>query len=72
MSSEVFLKPLVMSVTFGVVGLMLIIFGFKLLDWVTPRIDVQKELAERHNMAVGVVVGAMILGVSYVVAHAIS
>jgi putative membrane protein len=72
MTFDTLIKPLVFSVIFGVVGLFLIVFGFKLFDWMTPRVDVQKELAERNNLAVSIVVAAMILGVSYVVAHAIS
>jgi putative membrane protein len=72
MELEPFLRALVYSVTFGVVGLLLIILGFKVFDWVTPHIDVEKELAERNNLAVSIVCAAMVLGVSYVVAHAIA
>jgi putative membrane protein len=69
---ETFVKAVIGSVTFGLVGLVLTMVGFKLFDWITPRVDVQKELAERHNVAVSIVVAAVILGTSYIVAHAIS
>jgi putative membrane protein len=72
LTMDTLVRPLVASVIFGLVGLILIMVGFRLFDWMTPRVDVQKELSERSNMAVSVVVAAMILGVSYVVAHAIS
>jgi len=32
---------------------------------------VEKELSEKHNVAVAIVIAALILGVSYIVAHAI-
>ena len=52
---------------FAIVGILLMALGFKVFDWMTPNIDVQKELAERHNMAVAIVIGAVILGVSAIV-----
>lgn len=72
MDFNLFIRSLVYSVTFGLVGLILIVAGFKLLDLATPRLDMQKELGERSNVAVAILFAAMILGVSYVVAHAIS
>ena len=59
------------STVWGLLGIALILFGFKLFDWITPKIDVQKELAEKHNIAVAIVVGAMIVGICYLVATAI-
>ncbi len=56
------------SVLFGFVGIVLTIVGFKLFDWITPRIDVERELAEKNNIAVAVVVASVIIGTSIVVA----
>jgi len=69
---ETFVKAVISSLTFGIVGLLLTLAGFKLFDWISPRIDVQRELSERNNIAVAIVVAAVILGISFVVAHAIS
>jgi putative membrane protein len=52
------------SLVFGCLGLLLILLGFKLFDWITPRIDVQRELAEKNNIAVAIVCAAVILGMS--------
>lgn len=68
---DTFYKAVVSAVTFGLCGIVLVIVGFKLFDWVTPKIDVEKELAERNNTAVAIVVAAIILGISYVAGHAI-
>ena len=68
---ERFWTNLVSSLVFGVVGLGLALLGFKLFDWLTPRIDVQRELAEKQNVAVAIVVAAVVLGICYVVAHVV-
>ena len=68
LSPHTFLGEVVLTVIFGLLGIVLTVFGFKLFDWMTPRIDVEKELTENHNIAVAIVVAAIILGVSLVVA----
>ena len=57
---------------FGVVGIGLTLLGYKVFDWIMPKIDVQKELAENRNVAVAIVAAAVILAVSFVVSAAIS
>jgi len=39
--------------------------------WITPSINIEKELAEKHNLAVAIVTGAMILGAAIVIAAAL-
>jgi putative membrane protein len=56
---------------FGLIGIFLALLGFKLFDWMLPRVHVQQELSEKHNVAVAIVCAAVILGVSYVVAHVV-
>jgi putative membrane protein len=63
---------LLATLAFGLVGVSLALLGYKLFDWLTPRIHVERELSEKHNMAVAIVIAAVILGVSHVVAVAIS
>ncbi len=59
-----------MAVIYGIVGIVLLILGYKLFDWITPQIHVQKELSEK-NTAVAIVVAALLLGVAYIVAHVV-
>ena len=61
--------PLV-AVIYGLVGIVLLIVGYKLFDWITPQIHVQKELSEK-NAAVAIVVAALLLGIAYIVAHVV-
>lgn len=52
---------------YGLSGIILMFVGFKLLDWCTPWMHFKTEIVEKQNVAVGIVVGAIILGVSGIV-----
>jgi len=58
------------SIVYGIVGIVLTIAGYRIFDWISP-IDVEKELGEKHNIAVAIVTAAVILGIAIVVAAAI-
>jgi len=60
--------PIVGAVVFSLLGIVLIVLGFKIFDWLMPRINIEKELAENHNIAVAIVVAAMIIGLSMIIA----
>lgn len=55
---------------FGGLGIVLLALGFKVFEKITPKLDLEKELAEK-NVAVGIVVGAMILALGLVIYAAI-
>jgi putative membrane protein len=63
-----FLGEVVSTVIFGLLGITLIVLGFKIFDWLCPKINVERELAEKHNIAVAIVIAAVIIGVSIVIA----
>jgi putative membrane protein len=58
------------SLVFGLIGTVLLLLGYWLFDLLTPRIDFQKELNEK-NMALALVIAAMLLGIAYVMAHVV-
>jgi len=58
------------SVVFAAAGMALVFIAFKVFDWATPRIDLQKELLN-NNTAVAIVSAAVIIGVSLIVAVSI-
>jgi putative membrane protein len=68
---ESLLQAIWSAAAFGVLGIILMMIGFKLFDWVTPKLDIEKELAEK-NMGVAVVLAALFVGLGVIVAHAIS
>ncbi len=62
-----FAQAVLAVIVFGLIGIGLMVFGFKFFDWLLPRIDLQVELAEKHNLAVAIVVAAVIVSVAAVV-----
>ncbi len=68
---ETFWPGFVGSLVYGIVGVLLAVLGFKAFDWITPKIDIQKELAEKQNIAVAIVCAAIILGVCFIVAFVV-
>jgi putative membrane protein len=64
--SETFWPGIVLTAAFGLLGIALLLLGYWLFDLITPRLDFQKELGEK-NMAVGLVIAALLLGIAYIV-----
>ncbi len=63
-------QSLVGSVVYSAIGVVIFIVAFKLMEWLLP-FDVDKELAEDQNTAVGVVVGSVMIGLAIIIAAAI-
>lgn len=64
------LHYLLISIVYGLVGIALLIIGYYIFELVTP-FSVKKELIEDQNIAIGVVIGAIILGMAIIIASAI-
>lgn len=63
---------LLATAIFGLVGISLMLVGFKVFDWMTPRIDLEKELGENKNVAVAIVIASVMIGIAIVIAAAMS
>ncbi|MDF1564071.1 MAG: DUF350 domain-containing protein [Deltaproteobacteria bacterium] len=64
------LRGVIGTVVYGVLGILLAVLGQKVFEWTTP-FSVRKELEEDHNTAVGMVMAAMTLGISIIIAATI-
>lgn len=71
-ATEVMLRGLLAAGLYGLLGIALMLIGFKLFDAITPKIDVQKELAENKNVALAIVVAAMLIGLALMLGRVIS
>ena len=67
-----FVGALLATAIFGLVGIALMLVGFKVFDWMTPRIDLEKELGENRNVAVAIVIASVMIGIAIVIAAAMS
>lgn len=59
------------SILFALIGVVVFWLSFLFIDKITPSYNLWEELVEKQNVALGIVVGAMSLGISIIVAAAI-
>jgi putative membrane protein len=64
------IKSLVNSLVFTLLGMGLLAGGFYLVDRLVPG-HLWREIIEEHNTALAIVIGAMCLGLSIIIAAAI-
>ena len=62
-----FVDSVVASSFFGAVGSVLAVGGFKLFDLVTP-FNLEREMCQNKNIAVGILCGAIVIGVCHIIA----
>ena len=65
------LPGVVGSLIYSALGLVILLLGFKAFDWATP-FSLNKEIAEDNNVAAGVVVAGIMIGLGLIVASAIA
>ena len=64
------LKGILSASIYSILGLVILILGFKIFDRVTP-FSLDHEIAEDHNTAAGVVVAGLLIALGIIVAAAI-
>jgi putative membrane protein len=58
------------TMLYAVVGLIIFVVGFKLWDWLSP-VEIWKEIAERQNIALAVLAGAVAISIAIIIGSAI-
>jgi uncharacterized membrane protein YjfL (UPF0719 family) len=58
------------AVLFGVVGIVLSVFGYKLFDLVETKVDFAEEI-KKGNMAVAIVLAAFLIGICMIVGRTV-
>ena len=64
-------RPLVDSVVYSLIGVLVLGFTFWAIEKVLP-FSMRKEIAEDHNTALGIILGAFVIGLSIIIAAAIA
>jgi len=65
------LKFVVASLVYSGLGLVVFVVAFVLLDLLTPKVHVWKEICEKQNMALAVFLGSVVIGIALIIASAI-
>jgi putative membrane protein len=63
--------PVVNSIIYSFLGIAILIVAFFLIEILTPKNNLRKEIMENRNMAVAVMAGAFMLSVAIIIASAI-
>ena len=63
-------EALLSVVCFGAIGIAMAIIGFKLFDWITPG-NMGEEITSKNNVAAAILAGAVVVGISIIMAAAI-
>lgn len=58
------------TVVYAVIGILLALLAYQIIDWITPG-RLSKKISEEGNVALGIVVGALMLGICIIIAAAI-
>lgn len=69
-SLNVLIEHLIAATVFSLVGIIVFVFCLVLAEKLTP-FSIIHEIGEEHNMAVSIVVAAIVVGVSIIIAAAI-
>ncbi|HMA92601.1 MAG TPA: DUF350 domain-containing protein [Polyangiaceae bacterium] len=65
-----FLKPLVASLVYSLLGMAVFAVGFLIMRWVCP-FSIRKEIEEDQNTSLGIVIGSVLIGLAIIIAAAI-
>ena len=62
-----FASELFSTIVYSIVGIIMAVAGFKVVDWLTPG-NLAEEVAVKENRALAVLAGSMMLGVCIIIA----
>ncbi len=71
MNWNAILNGIIDTAVFSMVGIVMMAVGFFLICLVTP-FSIKKEIEDDQNVALGIIIGAVILGISIIIASVIS
>jgi putative membrane protein len=70
MDFNALLQHLIAAILFGAVGILMFVLALWVIRKITP-FSIEKELAEDQNIALGIVLGAMMIGLALILGQAI-
>ena len=67
---EIHWTPIINSVLFSFLGIIILLIGYFIIEKLTPE-KTWKEIVENKNMALAIIFGAFIIGISMIISAAI-
>ncbi len=62
-----FLTSLGLMSAYAIFAIAVLLGSLKLIDWLTPKINIEKELIENKNLAIAIPAAAFILGIAAII-----
>lgn len=63
-------RPIVDSVVYSVIGTLILGLSFYVIEKMLP-FSMRKEIAEDHNVSLGIILGAFVIGLAIIISAAI-
>lgn len=67
---EFHLGNFINAIVYAVLGILIFVASFAILDWITPY-HLWQEIVEKQNVALAILIGAMSLGIGVIIAAAV-
>lgn len=71
MDHAINMANVVNSLVFSAVGILTLILAFVFADVITPRTSLWKEVIEKQNLALAILLGCFLIGVALIIAAAV-
>lgn len=68
--SDVQLAPVISTIVYSVIGIVIFIFAYMLMEFLTPY-SIRKEIEEDQNVALGIMIGSSLIALSIIISAAI-
>lgn len=65
------LEHILATLVYSVIGILVMVLSFAIIDWLHPR-DIWGEIADKHNRAMAIMIGCMMLGIAIIIAAAVA
>ncbi len=70
-SDMIEMKYVIAALLYSTIGMVIFVVSFLLLDMLTPKVSIWRELVEKQNIAVAIFLGAVVFGIATIIASAI-
>ena len=70
LSAELSLAPIISTFTYSFIGIIIFIIAFYLMELLTP-FSIKKEIEEDQNIALGVILGSIMISLALIISAAI-
>ena len=64
-------QPIINSILYSFLGIAILVISFVLLEVMTPKHNLRREILENKNLALAVLAGTFMLSVAIIIASAI-